>query len=597
MTKYIVFTFLFARLLFLPLAAETASLEEINTEAYLSLMDADTLVEENKAEEALPFYKKSLQSYQEIKQKDPSFKPKIVAYRIDLITRKISELSQQLPEGGASKAVIEEEEKDFKALYLQTREEMVRNSNRLLALEKRDIQMSTLLRKRQEELNRLQGLLRDMEKELNTAKAEQGKSTASLQKEINDLSRFNALLQDRADKLEIDTKQLILQRDDLLNEGRELSGNLDEITQEHQALQKELAEFKRNSTLSEQRLILNRNQLQDDLKVLKIELGNTQEKVLELETKTEEVPLLEESVAELTRRNEAQLETIAELTGSLEEIQATMDETQETLAQTTSRYEEALNQIEQLQLEKTEWEAQKQRIADNQKALEEKLQSQEEEVARHLEERKRAEMERAKVLEERSGFRDRIKTHVNEKKELDTKFAETQKVLQNLEQDKVDLEILLEEQKAETEKAQKEVSELKDYYDIDSQELKTLKENTEEWSNKVAALDAALQRKTEDMKVLAKEVSNLREELSEESATRNQMQVQMNAVENKLQKTEAERSRLELNFQQESDQRKRLQKNAEQQLNTITDRMNEIISLRQQISTLETQLQKAKATE
>ena len=82
----------------LPLRAQTPDLEKINTDAYLSMMDADNLLKEKKAAEALTFYQKSLEDYESIQRQDPTFKKSIVDYRIDLLSKKIAELIQELPD-------------------------------------------------------------------------------------------------------------------------------------------------------------------------------------------------------------------------------------------------------------------------------------------------------------------------------------------------------------------------------------------------------------------------------------------------------------------------------------------------------------------
>ncbi|MGA0369642.1 MAG: hypothetical protein ACO3N7_09355, partial [Kiritimatiellia bacterium] len=170
-----------------------------------------------------------------------------------------------------------------------------------------------------------------------------------------------------------------------------------------------------------------------------------------------------------------------------------------------------------------------------------------------------AEAERAEALGERSGYRDQIKSLTRENRDL---RKDLEKAAENAEDQQVELK------KAEA-----------------------------EWSQKTAAMEEALRKKNEDMKLLASEVTTLRGDLSESVNSRNQLQTQMNALQTRLQEAESEQNRLTLNLQQESDQRKRLEKNAEMQLKTITDRMNEIISLRQRIAKLEAELLEAQTAE
>jgi|GEM_PF-1448844 len=418
MTKYLSLLLL-SSLPFLYLGAQTSTLEDINTEAYLSMMDADKLLEEAKPAEALGYYQKSLQAYQSLKTQDPTFKRQIVDYRIDLLQKKIAELKKQVPDSDRQpvpgSAEVSPEEKDFKTLYFQTREKMLQESGRLLDLEKRNIQMTVAMREKLQELQQLQAVIRDLESRLNSARTEQGKETAALEKEVNNFDRFNKLLQEKADKLEIDNRELLATSETLNNAGRELSGDLAVLKAQYEGLQKEVTDTKTNATQSEQRLILSRNQFRDDLDAKTIEHTTSQKVVAELQVKIHELPLLEETVLELNRRNEEQAVAIGTLEANITKSQKTLEAQEGKKQASLALLEPLQTKIETLTNEKitlakqlTELTANRDQIAATVETAEKSLVKIQAKMAKNLEQKNSSEAAKQKALSEGSELSDQV---------------------------------------------------------------------------------------------------------------------------------------------------------------------------------------------
>lgn len=592
----------------LSLSGQTPDLEKINTEAYLSMMDADNLLKEKKAAEALSFYQKSLAEYERIRQADPNFKSTIVEYRIDLITRKIEDLKQELPDAQRVKPVVDEAtltaEKDFKTLYLQTREKMVQDATRLLELEKRSIQMTAAMREKMQEIEQMQARIRDLETQLKNAKSEQIKSNAALEKEVKDLSRFNSLLQERADKLEIANRQLEADRNDLSSQGKELSGKLAVLEETRKTLEKELADNKVGATQTEQRLILERNQLRDDLQVKNLTVDNLTQKLNDLENRLKEQPLLEETVIELNQRNEKLLAEHESSKISLTNAETNLAAAQKRISESAAKYEEILSKLESARSEnealtsqltslQKEKETFAKKIADSEKAVRDIRTD----MDKNLKLTAAAEAERAEALNERNGYREEIKNLTREMRELQKEVERLTENEQTSETEKAKLQRELAAKEQQFQNTLANLQALQTAAAKDNVVLKNLIRDSESYAQTKSAIESELHAKTEALEAVRQKLVAAETGLSSETVARKQLELNIRDLEARLRDSQTERSRLELNFQQESEQRKRLEKNAEQQLKSITDRMNEIITLRQQLSELRTQLQKTRIEE
>lgn len=373
-----------------PLAARQPELEDLNTEAYLSMLDADKLLEAGKEEEALPLYRQALQSYRQLKSRDPDFKTTIVEYRIEILTERVASLRGTLPEQAdaqisAGVAADVPQEDNYETLYLETREKMLRDAARLLELERRNIEMVVTLRENQQILNQQHVQLQDLREQLKDSEAEQQRSTAALRKEVQDLNRFNTLLQERADTMEGSNRDLSRERDELRETVRERNRQLSELEDSYRQTQKERVAEKQNATQSEQRLVLARNQLRDDLEATRLELENARKVEAQAAEKIAEVALLEETVIELNNRNEQQAAQLREADAQLSALQLEQKNREEERAVLQAQHEAVLAQLHALHDEKAEWErAMKptREMIRNLRRTESKLQDAEEEMAR-----------------------------------------------------------------------------------------------------------------------------------------------------------------------------------------------------------------------
>ncbi|MEX2608030.1 MAG: hypothetical protein WD708_11855 [Kiritimatiellia bacterium] len=370
------FCFLFA---LTPLAAQQPDMEDLNTEAYLSMLDADKLLEEKKQAEALPLYQQALQAYQQLKSRDPEFKTRIVDYRIEVLTEKIDTLRNSLPAQEKVQPAPKEAsnvplEDNYETLYVETREKMLRDAARLLELEKRNIEMVVTLRENQQTLHQQQSQLQELRKELSDRESAQQKSTNALRKEIEDLNRFNTLLQERTDRLESSTRDLTTERDELRGTIQERNRQLSELDDIHQKTQKELAAEKLNATQSEQRMILARNQLRDDLDATKRELESARQAEALAAEKMAEVALLEETVIELNNRNEQQSVQLREATERIDELEQIRKE----LEQSRKDREEAIEKLAEI----TEEVKSTREVTRNLRRAESELEDAEKEVAK-----------------------------------------------------------------------------------------------------------------------------------------------------------------------------------------------------------------------
>lgn len=334
----------------LPLSAQEPDLEDINTDAYLSMLDADKRMEEEKPQEALPLYQQALEAYKELNRRDPGFKTKIVSYRMDILTEKVESLTQSMPNQPAGPARAESDtevptEDNYEALYLETREKMARDAARLLELEKRNIEMVVTLRESQETLTRQEEQIRELRKQVEASETEQKRAAAGLEKEVRDLTRFNTLLQERADRLEGATQGLTAERDELRATVAERNRQLAELEDSHGEIQKELSLQKLNATQGEQRLILARNQLRDDLEAAKRELEEARTRLKAAEEKSAGVALLEETVIELNRRNETQTAQLRETRGEMERLQVELEKIQHERDQAIEKLTEVREEV------------------------------------------------------------------------------------------------------------------------------------------------------------------------------------------------------------------------------------------------------------
>jgi hypothetical protein len=291
------------------------SLDALSTEAYLAMMDGDRLQEDGEPESALEKYLESQERYLDLRERDPDFKSRVVSYRLDLLQTKIADLR---PEPAASPTPETPEvtqpqstgPEDFQTLFLQAREQLAKETARLATLEKRMIEADARVRQSREELKERNEELRTVRRELVALKESSGERNEILEEELKDVTKFNELLKARSDEVEEENRKLLQARGELAGQVADQQERLETLQAELQAAKEELANRKMSTTQSEQRLILERNQLRDDKTELTRRLEEQQDLMTSLQERIEDVALLEESVIVLNNRNEA---LIAEL--------------------------------------------------------------------------------------------------------------------------------------------------------------------------------------------------------------------------------------------------------------------------------------------
>jgi len=338
------------------LIADAPDLDGMTTEAYLNMLDADSLVEEERLDEARELYVRALRTYRTLRRDHPDFRSDLVEYRIDLLQSRLEGWEGEVPEEDVETVDIRAElpADDFEELYLQTREKMLRDAERLLELERRNIEMVVRMRELQQQVEQEEQAKRELRRQAEERGREHENTTAALQREVRDLSRFNNLLQTRADTLEETNAEIAAD----LNQSQMLLGELREALEEseegYQELRREFTEFQADATRTEQRLILQRNQFRDDLALAEDQLQQAGEFVTEAEERVANVELLEETVLELNRRNEAREKEISQgeeererLLAEIEALNGELEQEREKSVELQSKKEEAISAMEQ----------------------------------------------------------------------------------------------------------------------------------------------------------------------------------------------------------------------------------------------------------
>ncbi|MCC5850484.1 MAG: hypothetical protein JJU29_20550 [Verrucomicrobia bacterium] len=355
-------------------AQETvAEQEAIFSRAFLAMMDGDKQLEAGNRERAADLYLESMRILKDLQKSHPDFNHRIVAFRISHLQEQLDDLLPDDPPVPTriEPAVVEAPppREDYERLYIQTKEEALRNSIRLLDMEKRylDLQMNmrerdTLLQEQREELTRVR---RDLERERN----ETGRELREAKNEVQSQRRFNTLLENRVTEMEAEAEKLketvAAQREEeaLLNvELQDLRGQLADarrgLEEHREASQAEIDQLG-------SRLLARGESLRE------AEAKN-QELHKRIETIQEQIvglPLLEDTVIELNRR----------LKGQEEEMEALREENETLKAQLNSRTVEGEareREQENALVRLKEAEAAEQRLREKTDELERALQEQ-----------------------------------------------------------------------------------------------------------------------------------------------------------------------------------------------------------------------------
>lgn len=289
-------------------------MEALSTEAFLSLMDGDQLLEAGNEDAALKKYQESRRKYLSVREQDETYKHRVVSYRLELLDEKISTLT---PQEDAPSSSGEQEpamellagEENFQELYLQAREQLAQETARVSILERRMIEATTAVEAARTQLQEQSAELREARKRLNVLEADS-----------KDVIKFNELLKDRSEEIEQENAELVKERAALVVQVAAHNEKLESLMAEMEETTAELTEKKTNTTQATQRLILERNQLRDDKEEAYRQLAETTKRMESMEERMEDVELLEESVIVLNNRNETQAEQLESLKAEVQRL-------------------------------------------------------------------------------------------------------------------------------------------------------------------------------------------------------------------------------------------------------------------------------------
>ncbi len=270
--------------------------------AILSLMDADQRLSENQRPAALALYEDALAHLKGLQETDPEFKPSIVEFRLNYVAEKIAGLRPNQPAPAPGLSPRPASAVDHEQLYLETRAQALRDSQRLLEVEKRLVDAQLALREREHSLVETRNELADFRSRLDTLQKESDHELRETRTELGNIRRFNGLLQEQATKLEeeneklsaalAESREIEAQRQMQI---RELEAGRAEVRQaaeeastraagEIQALQDSLLERGRESRLR-----------QEQIEAQEAQIAAANERLASLQ-------LLEDTVIELNRR-------------------------------------------------------------------------------------------------------------------------------------------------------------------------------------------------------------------------------------------------------------------------------------------------------
>lgn len=192
----------------LPVRAEDS--EARLSRALLALMDADQRVSEKQPEAAVPLYEEALAILTRLRQDDPDFKPRIVEFRIDDVRQKLEGIR---PESAAERApaTVPSAGPNYEELYLQIREQALRDGQRLLDVERRMMELQLVLRERDQMLTEQRNELQELRRRTETLQRDSERDLTDARSEIQSLRRFNTLLQERVTGLEAENEKLTME--------------------------------------------------------------------------------------------------------------------------------------------------------------------------------------------------------------------------------------------------------------------------------------------------------------------------------------------------------------------------------------------------
>jgi len=350
----------------LNLLAENDSLENMLSQAVITLMDGDEQAEQGNKPAATALYEQALELLRRIQESDPAFNTNIVEFRIENLEEKLADISPETgpaePPSRATTDVLDSTH--YERLYIEAKEKALADSQRLLEVERRNLDLQMALRERERVLNQQRDQLQENQREIARLKREKESSTQDTTRELQDLRRFNNLLQDRANALETENKQL-----------GEALANVRERDAERAV---QLQTFRANLLAAEQTLEQEREANKAEIEELRAHLSTcaaeSRERFEKLEQAYQEIeslreqiaglPLLEETVIELNRRlnrHTLELEAKQDAEATAKRREAESEELREMLSANLARLTDTLNELTHAH---RQLEAKEQRLTD-----------------------------------------------------------------------------------------------------------------------------------------------------------------------------------------------------------------------------------------
>lgn len=320
------------------------------SQAVITLMDGDEQAEQGNTPAARALYEQALDILRRIKDQDPAFNTNIIEFRIENIEEKISGLTPEteaespVPSTGADAQDVH----DFERRYLDAREKALADSQRLLEVERRSLDLQMALREREQVLTRQRDQLQENQREITRLQRAKEQLTQETNRELQDLRRFNNLLQDRSNALETENERLL----DTLSQLRERDA---ERGVRVETLRNDLLEIEQTLERERETAEAEKTQLRDRLSACAAEsrgrfeqLDQAQQTIEALQLQVAGVPLLEDTVIELNRRLNQQALHMEAREAELNragELEAENETLREMLATNLARLTETLNEL------------------------------------------------------------------------------------------------------------------------------------------------------------------------------------------------------------------------------------------------------------
>lgn len=336
--------------------AETESLDRRLSQAVLALMDGDEQAEQGNLPAATSLYEQALQTLRALQEEDPAFNTNIVEFRIENLEQKLARIAPAESKSASphSSVASTQDSTHFERLYIEAKEKALSDSQRLLEVERRNLDLQMSLRERERTLTQQRDQLQENQRELARLQREKETHAQETTRELQDLRRFNNLLQDRANLMEAENAELmeslaaVRERD--ADRGLQIQAMRADVLAAEQALEEATITTERELEHLRERLSACAQETRDRFE----QLEQAQITIETLQEQLAGVPLLEETVIELNRRLNRQtqeLEVLNAEKAALHQKVSGEEDLQAVLKTNLERLTDALNELTKVRLE------------------------------------------------------------------------------------------------------------------------------------------------------------------------------------------------------------------------------------------------------